>query len=565
MAEKLIQTGPNRDSMRTAFPKINQSIDDSNEALSKAKSAEMKSISANVAANSVQEQFNQVTIEGDSSVEAAQARVNKRGQTFSTLKERIDFLDTETELRGVNVKWYGAVADGVTDDSISIQSVIDSVEDNTTIIFPKGEYVINQTIQINKPIHLVGFETNIITTSEGFDVFFKFTNVNNFSVSGFIFDQKLKGRTSIDMYDCKNFKIYNNYFTGYSAEFAYYQTDGGIRINDSTDGFIYANTWEDHGFQYDETTATLNRCLTIQTSGADLSDRIIVSNNIFRRVNQAICLNSGSNNIIEGNIFEDVKDNSVYALGMPGLLVSGNTFNDKYDESVVISGENINIVNNTFKDIPNKVIAIAGNASNLSITGNLIKCGNVSNIFAYRSGDHSITNFKFSENLISVVGNTNNFPYMDIQGDCDEFIISDNIFNVNTYPDHEIIRFYKLSNGLITGNRFKGTDATSRAVSASGTPSGEVIIKDNQMKNCRIVSSSSILIVQGYRSQLNPNYANYIPKFKELYALNAPTSGTWSLGDKVYNEAPSAGSYEGWICVSGGSPGTWKGFGAIQA
>lgn len=45
----------------------------------------------------------------------------------------------------------------------------------------------------------------------------------------------------------------------------------------------------------------------------------------------------------------------------------------------------------------------------------------------------------------------------------------------------------------------------------------------------------------------------------------APTTGTWARGDKVYNSQPSASGYIGWVCVTAGTPGTWKGFGLIQA
>jgi hypothetical protein len=38
----------------------------------------------------------------------------------------------------------------------------------------------------------------------------------------------------------------------------------------------------------------------------------------------------------------------------------------------------------------------------------------------------------------------------------------------------------------------------------------------------------------------------------------APTSGTWVQGDKVWNTAPTAGGVPGWVCVTGGTPGTWK-------
>lgn len=44
-----------------------------------------------------------------------------------------------------------------------------------------------------------------------------------------------------------------------------------------------------------------------------------------------------------------------------------------------------------------------------------------------------------------------------------------------------------------------------------------------------------------------------------------PSSGTWSNGDVVWNSAPSPGGFIGWVCVTAGTPGTWKGFGAISA
>lgn len=49
------------------------------------------------------------------------------------------------------------------------------------------------------------------------------------------------------------------------------------------------------------------------------------------------------------------------------------------------------------------------------------------------------------------------------------------------------------------------------------------------------------------------------------YAASIPTSGTWTRGDLVYNTAPAAGGYVGWTCTADGTPGTWKGFGLIQA
>lgn len=49
------------------------------------------------------------------------------------------------------------------------------------------------------------------------------------------------------------------------------------------------------------------------------------------------------------------------------------------------------------------------------------------------------------------------------------------------------------------------------------------------------------------------------------YAAAAPVAGYHAAGEIVYNLAPSAGGKVGWVCVTAGTPGTWKAFGAIDA
>ena len=88
------------------------------------------------------------------------------------------------------------------------------------------------------------------------------------------------------------------------------------------------------------------------------------------------------------------------------------------------------------------------------------------------------------------------------------------------------------------------------------------------------IYDSSATVANGYAREL-PNggigfpsgyYAgDYdVQKYRGLGAA-APVTGVWSQGDIVYNSAPSAGGVIGWVCVTGGTPGTWKTFGAISA
>lgn len=49
------------------------------------------------------------------------------------------------------------------------------------------------------------------------------------------------------------------------------------------------------------------------------------------------------------------------------------------------------------------------------------------------------------------------------------------------------------------------------------------------------------------------------------FGSSAPSDGDWSQGDIVFNTGASAGGFAGWICVTSGTPGTWKTFGVISA
>lgn len=50
----------------------------------------------------------------------------------------------------------------------------------------------------------------------------------------------------------------------------------------------------------------------------------------------------------------------------------------------------------------------------------------------------------------------------------------------------------------------------------------------------------------------------------EEYSSAIPVSGSYKTGDIVFDDTPTAGGYQGWICVTSGTPGTWKGFGLIE-
>lgn len=57
----------------------------------------------------------------------------------------------------------------------------------------------------------------------------------------------------------------------------------------------------------------------------------------------------------------------------------------------------------------------------------------------------------------------------------------------------------------------------------------------------------------------NVSFANK----KFMNGIEAPTTGSYSKGDIVWNQDPKVNSYIGWVCVVDGAPGQWLPFGAI--
>jgi hypothetical protein len=52
---------------------------------------------------------------------------------------------------------------------------------------------------------------------------------------------------------------------------------------------------------------------------------------------------------------------------------------------------------------------------------------------------------------------------------------------------------------------------------------------------------------------------------REGQNTSAPTSGAWAVGDFVWNSAPAASGVLGWVCITAGTPGTWKPVSGIGA
>lgn len=124
------------DTLNDGREKLNRSIDKSYDADQKSDEAITDSHEAKTTAKSVREELNQVVIEGDSSVEAAQARVDTNGESHQTLKTRIDAQQfVVSKIAPVNTNfWFEDRGDKRDKGEINLVILKDSFEGSWVLV-----------------------------------------------------------------------------------------------------------------------------------------------------------------------------------------------------------------------------------------------------------------------------------------------------------------------------------------------------------------------------------------------------------------------------------------------
>jgi hypothetical protein len=103
------------------------------------------------------------------------------------------------------------------------------------------------------------------------------------------------------------------------------------------------------------------------------------------------------------------------------------------------------------------------------------------------------------------------------------------------------------------------TDDTKRI---SIEPSGDVIFASKAVFNGKIGVG-----VKNFASDADITTAGPIRMQGKKFEVGTgtPTSGSYALGDVVWNSSPKPTGYVGWVCIREGTPGEWKPFGQISS
>jgi parallel beta-helix repeat protein len=99
-------------------------------------------------------------------------------------------------------------------------------------------------------------------------------------------------------------------------------------------------------------------------------------------------------------------------------------------------------------------------------------------------------------------------------------------------------------------------------VSASGSIIAFINIEGDLMNNVQIGTNSFVGPVSPTGKTNTFGISGRNPG---IFMDTLPLAGTWQVGDIIWKATPAAAGFIGWVCTTAGTPGTFKTFGTIQA
>jgi hypothetical protein len=577
----------------------------------------------------------------------------------------------------VSVKDFGAIGDGVTDDTTAIANALayagisksavyfpgtpNSYRITNEFIVPDGVTLygdgwsskIVQTVREKNvfisgsyctfdKLHLIGDNgTTAISFTKNNGIFASDKNVIN--IQNCYFEKFESG--GVQLRNCKDTNISNNWFfsnpwgtIASASDITLYSPSTGARVV-ITNNFCLSNN---------------SQAMFLDALGGD--GDIVVSNNICVTLDPATCIESGTwalianggrrrhgivvgytsssvsgpRTIVDGNICRNTRWTGIYKQGQSSgaVIISNNLcdLNGYQSANSLSAGIFINdsgneqVVGNYITNFQNPqqgvggITSVGGNDAPVLISNNVVKGSLGNGLFSTINSQ----NLKISENLFISNARQDIFHIPNPGTSQGNHIISNN-YIYKTSIERAII--IDIQSGLlpvyIENNRILGSDNTVASTSNAGiflrgtsvfsmctvknnivenmyygvyvnnylTTNRDAVIESNIIKNCNTgfglganSANQTIPLVNNiFINTSNPvtsvlsgfGVGRIVTRSGTKFVIQttsaAPTTGAWERGDKAYFNDATAGGKIGAVCVTSGSPGTWKNFGAIDA
>jgi parallel beta-helix repeat protein len=543
-----------------AIEAANTAREDSATAKITSQNAENTASAAEIKAESVQEQFNQVVIEGDSSVEAAQARVDAEGNSFTTLKERLDtgdmqLINTSKEIGDIEGSIVYAEKFPIqipeTDDTARLQRMIDAAGVVGRIKFnkPNTVYTISSTINVVNPEVVLfsdfrsEYAPKIKCTTPNITMFkvkhYSFgikgiqlegdgTPTEPFTptVNGIEIDrsdgsgEETLSNLDVEIHDCgflylkdciitngRNVHVTNNMFSNSLRGIT-----GEQYLNTECRGYrIYNNRFHSMGFN------------AAPLSTGETSHCVKISEKAY-------------GNEIRDNFADFCKE--FYIGPVSRSKISNNHIYNSYGDGITLTPPTNSSLEFGWE--------VKGNCILSSTTGDMTAITMQYGIYGKLG---NLDNGQISDNHIAL--SRRDGIYLETASNVE--IKNNYVLNPNKYANIDGILYDGISVQAGNGNTIKGNRV--RSTVPNGTKPRNGIFNNS---NYSIIEQN---FINNFTTEISNQQLNTVVKTK---SGSAPTSGTWGVGSEIEIATPVAGGYRHQVCVIAGTPGTWKGYGVIQ-
>lgn len=513
----------------------------------------------------------------------------------------------------VSVKDFGAVGDGVVNDTAAIQAALDASQ-RVTFGSAANSYKVTASLNLQSG-HLLDLQGATITMATDQKPMFVATGLDNVTIQGGRFVGKTEATFTntpsslaicITAANATDLRVTGNRFENFHYS-PLMVGSGGNRIEFS------GNAVKGPGASVLGVDVNRRNC----TGATVLGSNIRISGNDIYDTATGIIIGQGSINIdIVGNIIHDlINEHGIYAdTGLKNLTISGNVVRytgiagagikvQHYDsfgvmpENIVISGNSVSytgvdgilIINTSGTSLYATGVSITGNtiyaagqngidaryARGCTVSGNSVEqsagCGlylskcaalNVVGNTIRITGSHGI----FDDGTcadVTIANNIVNTPGGNPVNDCgiliqgvSEHVISGNV--VRGSPSKTLYSFYISAASTLTTTEVRGNSFTGSNGVAARFPTGAGQLRyfgENLLQGV-----AGVNVGQSIPEALQRGTEEHI-----YFGTAVPSSGTWPQGAKVVQRYPAAGGFSGWVCVVGGTPGTWKTYGAVTA
>ncbi|WP_205127109.1 right-handed parallel beta-helix repeat-containing protein [Paenibacillus ginsengarvi] len=513
----------------------------------------------------------------------------------------------------LNVRWFGAKGDGLTDDTASIRLAVDAARGGS-VYFPEGTYIVSADDSVTRAsvlltaehsgitLHGAGNGTVIKAVNNGTITWFypfRLTTAKRVTVRGIKFDGNADANwlsdpevslnahhifyftppadrevDNITFTECYFRGSFNSAIQSYGSfahayphyissqiriENCHFKQTGnhGVGMNEWVDSIVTGCTFYDLGMKPILANG-FGSGMCVDVSGGCYN--IVVANNVGERTGYAAF--KAETHEKPNNGGDVVTSHVVFANNIVRNFKREPNLGTQY--AIRINGKRITVIGNQFENYYGRGADISSKASECSVIGNVF----VSNKVTIGSGIYTSSNggrMKFVNNELQNVNGSGIECYAS-----NDLLIQGNVVSGTNYYG---ISMTHCQRAIVSGNEcidnkmigILASGSSDRLTIANNlccdTRAGAARTQPNGIRVLDTVTNVELAHNQAYNHTGADLLYGTAPisaienGVKIWYSDSLPTAGTWREGDKIMCVHPGSTGFIGWVCTAAGTYG----------